>query len=109
MRLSITVRSANSICECMYRSVRARYLTAMATAFLTSAILCFLSTSNARADDIQTAGDLLQYVLPATAGGLSLGLQDYKGTLQFGESFAVTMGATYSLKYAVNEQRPNGG
>jgi membrane-associated phospholipid phosphatase len=61
------------------------------------------------ADNIETAGDILQYVLPATAGGLTLGYQDYKGTLQFGESAALTLGATYGLKYAVNERRPNGG
>ncbi len=50
-----------------------------------------------------------QYVLPATAGGLTLGYRDYKGTLQFGESAALTLGVTYGLKYAVNERRPNGG
>jgi membrane-associated phospholipid phosphatase len=60
-------------------------------------------------DDIQTAGDVLQFVLPATAGGLTLGYQDYKGTLQFGESAALTLGVTYGLKYAVSERRPNGG
>jgi len=38
-----------------------------------------------------------------------LGYQDYKGTLQFGESFALTEGVTYGLKYTVNETRPNGG
>ena len=60
-------------------------------------------------DNIETAGDILQYVLPATAGGLTLGYQDYQGTLQFGESAALTLGTTYALKYAVNERRPNGG
>jgi len=57
---------------------------------------------------IETAGDILQYVIPATAGGLTLGYGDYKGTLQFGESFALTEGVTYGLKYTVNETRPNG-
>lgn len=60
-------------------------------------------------DDIQLAGDILQYVLPTTAGGLTLGFGDYKGTLQFGKSFALTEGVTYGLKYTVNERRPNGG
>jgi len=72
--------------------------------------LCLAASLDAHAgDNIQTAGDILQYVLPATAGGLTLGYQDYKGTLQFGESAAVTLGVTYGLKYAVNERRPNGG
>jgi membrane-associated phospholipid phosphatase len=60
-------------------------------------------------DSIETAGDILQILLPASAGGLTLGLQDYTGTLQFGESFALTTGVTYGLKYTVNETRPNGG
>jgi hypothetical protein len=46
----------------------------------------------AAADDIQTAGDVLQFVLPATAGGLTLGYHDGKGALQLGESLAVTLG-----------------
>jgi hypothetical protein len=72
-------------------------------------LLCLTASLDTRAgDNIQTAGDILQYVLPATAGGLTLGYQDYKGTLQFGESAALTLGVTYSLKYAVNERRPNG-
>ena len=73
-------------------------------------LFCLAARVDARAaDNIETAGDILQYVLPATAGGLTLGYQDYQGTLQFGESAALTLGTTYALKYAVNERRPNGG
>src|SRR5437867_3085874 len=61
------------------------------------------------ADTIETAGDILQFVLPATAAGLTLGYRDGQGALQLGESLAVTLGATYALKYTVDEQRPNGG
>lgn len=81
-----------------------------ANARLLALFLCFSASVEAHAsDNIETAGDILQYVLPATAGGLTLGYQDYKGTLQFGESFALTEGVTYGLKYSVNETRPNGG
>jgi membrane-associated phospholipid phosphatase len=73
-------------------------------------LLCFAHGIHAYASDaIETAGDILQYVIPATAGGLTLGYADYRGTLQFGASFAVTEVVTYSLKYTVNETRPNGG
>jgi membrane-associated phospholipid phosphatase len=83
--------------------------TRIASGFVTL-LLCLSARYDARAgDDIQTAGDILQLVLPATAGGLTLAYQDYKGTLQFGESAALTLGVTYGLKYAVNERRPNGG
>jgi len=72
--------------------------------------LCCGAGLQARAgDDIQTAGDVLQFVLPATAAGLTLGYKDGKGALQFAESAALTLGLTYGLKYAVDERRPNGG
>jgi membrane-associated phospholipid phosphatase len=54
-------------------------------------------------DGIETAGDILQYVLPATAAGLTLAHKDGQGALQFGEAAALT------LKYTVDEKRPNGG
>src|SRR5438309_10136115 len=60
------------------------------------------------ADDIAQAGDILQYVLPGTAAGLTVVFRDWKGSLEFGESFALTEGVTYGLKYAVEERRPNG-
>jgi hypothetical protein len=58
---------------------------------------------------IESTGDILQFVLPATAGGMTIGYRDWEGSLQFGESVALSMGVTYGLKYAVNETRPNGG
>ena len=73
-------------------------------------LLCLAAALDTRAsDNIETAGDVLQYVLPITAGGLTLGYRDYEGTLQFGESAVLSQGVTYGLKYTVNEQRPNGG
>ncbi len=85
------------------------------------------------ADSIQTVGDVLELVLPVTAGALTLaypgtegtgkvedflgrgeerlglGYRDTEGTVQFGESLGVALGTTYALKYSVNERRPNGG
>jgi membrane-associated phospholipid phosphatase len=61
------------------------------------------------ADNIQQAGDVLQYALPVAAAGLTLGHKDGKGALQLGESIGVTLGVTYALKYTVTEKRPNGG
>jgi len=60
-------------------------------------------------DAIASAGDVLQFVLPVTAAGLTVGYWDGKGALQLGESAAVTLGVTYTLKYTVDEDRPNGG
>ncbi len=60
-------------------------------------------------DGVETAGDILQFVLPAAAAGLTLEQRDWRGSLEFGESAALTLGVTYGLKYTVSERRPNGG
>ncbi len=100
---------------------------------LVAATVVFAGSPSLHAGDaIQTTGDILQFVLPAAAGGLTLGypegedsgkLGDYvggfenriglgyrdgHGTVQFMTSLGTTLGATYGLKYAVNEMRPNG-
>lgn len=80
-------------------------------------ICCGMLTNAGAADNIQASGNVLQIALPALALGASLGhrnevdgsLWDRNGTLQFGESAALTLGVTYALKYSVNEKRPNGG
>lgn len=61
------------------------------------------------ATDSETAGDILQYALPAVTAGLVAGHRDAEGALQFGKAFALTLGATYLLKVGVDETRPNGG
>ena len=58
---------------------------------------------------LETAGDVLQYVLPAVTAGLVAEHHDTRGAIQFGESFALTLGTTYALKISIDETRPNGG
>lgn len=71
---------------------------------------CLIATAGARADDsIAKAGDILHYVLPATAGAVTIGHRDGEGALELGASMALTLGATYGLKATVHETRPNGG
>lgn len=60
-------------------------------------------------DAIKDAGDILQFVLPATAASLTLANRDCTGALELTESVGATLGLTYALKYGVNERRPNGG
>ena len=70
----------------------------------------FLAAGQTRAgDNIKSTGDILQLVLPATAGGLILAYNDGEGAVEFTESVALTLGTTYVLKYTVDERRPNGG
>src|SRR5436190_20092653 len=72
-------------------------------------LLIAVTADSLGGDLIQSAGDILQFVLPATAAGLTVGYRDWTGALEFGESAGVTLGATYGLKYTINERRPNGG
>lgn len=60
-------------------------------------------------DYIQESGDILQIALPCTAIAMTIYYKDGTGALQFIESFGLTVGVTYFLKYSINEERPNGG
>jgi membrane-associated phospholipid phosphatase len=71
-------------------------------------LICITSSANVQAkDSIEAAGDVFVYLLPATAGGLTLGYKDRQGTLQFAESTALALGSTFALKYSISEDRPN--
>jgi membrane-associated phospholipid phosphatase len=73
-------------------------------------VLVFSLIPNASgADDIEQAGDIIQYILGASALGVTAIKHDGEGTLQFGKSFALSLGVTAALKYSINEQRPDGG
>lgn len=72
-------------------------------------LLCFATGINVQAgNSIEAAGNVLTFLLPATAAGFTVALKDGEGALQLGASAALTLGVTYGLKYAVNETRPNG-
>lgn len=60
-------------------------------------------------DGVETAGDILQYAIPATAAGLTLAHRDSEGACQLGKSIAVSVGVTYALKYTINAPRPDSG
>lgn len=82
--------------------VRARIL-------VPSILICIASSAHVQANNgVEVAGDVFACLLPATAGGLTLGYRDGKGTLQFAESTALALGSTLALKYTIREERPNG-
>ncbi len=70
--------------------------------------LVFADTARA-SDGIETAGEILQLVLPAGAAGLALSRHDHEGLEQLAESGALTLAVTYGLKYTIPAKRPNGG
>ncbi len=77
---------------------------------LVGVLLCFSNGGNARAGDaVESVGDILQYVLPATAAGVTIVHKDGQGAWQWAGSTALAMGVTYALKYTVDETRPEGG
>lgn len=57
---------------------------------------------------LKIAGDVGQVVIPVVALSTTLGLKDYKGSVQFLEAFAATAATVFTLKYVVNSKRPSG-
>ncbi|MGB5371323.1 MAG: phosphatase PAP2 family protein, partial [Flavobacteriaceae bacterium] len=54
------------------------------------------------------SGDILQFALPVSAGVISLIKKDYDGTKKLALSYGTTLAFTYTLKYTVHKQRPEG-
>jgi len=63
----------------------------------------------AQADDIETAGDVLQYGVPAVALGATAWLHDGQGARQLVVTALVAETWVWTLKLAVDEKRPSGG
>ena len=72
-------------------------------------LMLSLPAAPAVADGIKTAGDVLQAAVPGFAFTTTALKHDKKGAVQLLKSYALSIGATYLLKYSVQEERPNGG
>lgn len=57
---------------------------------------------------LEDTGDVLQIALPLSAGLLTLINEDYEGTKQLALSYGTTLAVTYTFKYLVDKQRPEG-
>lgn len=68
-----------------------------------------LATQTNADSGTETAGDVLQIVLPTLAFGMTFAYDDSPGRMQFYKSFLSTMATTYALKYTVKRKRPDGG
>lgn len=60
------------------------------------------------ANQYEALGDSIQWILPATALGMTFMENDPEGRMMFYKSFAATAGVTYGVKMSVNRTRPNG-
>jgi len=60
-------------------------------------------------EPITGAGDVLQWLIPSMGYAATWWLGDEQGREQFYYSAAASLAITYSLKYTIDERRPNGG
>ncbi len=75
--------------------------------FIVSATLLTTATVvHAGKSNIEKEGDIIQILIPLTAYGATFYMQDPDGRNQFYKSFITNLGITYSVKLAVNKQRP---
>jgi len=81
------------------------------------ALVCWLAVAGtgrgaefvqARLDGITDTGNVMAYVLPATALGMTAYFKDGEGACEFTESATITMAVTFGLKYTIQSRRPNG-
>ncbi len=64
---------------------------------------------NMSTQEMEDAGDILQYIPPAAAYATTLYLGDSEGRVQFYPSALTSLAVTAVLKEAVPKKRPNGG
>ena len=75
--------------------------------FLVGLLLSTMTPVRA-SDPVYITGNVLEFVLPVAAAGMTIAKQDWTGTWQLGKSVLVNEAATGILKYTVKERRPNG-
>lgn len=70
--------------------------------------MLILAPTNARADGIETAGDIMRVAMPALAGGFSLFKDDDEGILLLAKSLFVSSALTLGTQQAISSTPPNG-
>ncbi|MCH8532833.1 MAG: phosphatase PAP2 family protein [Saccharospirillum sp.] len=71
-------------------------------------VLFWLAVGSAKADTWETAGSVLALALPLTALTATYTLDDPEGRERLLVSYALTIGAAYTLKSAADVERPDG-
>lgn len=80
------------------------YIVIFALGFQSSGLVLAASESN---HDVTEAGDMLQFLLPITAGVATLFEPDWEGAKQFTYSFGSAVVINSTAKFAVGRLRPN--
>ena len=77
--------------------------------FITVLFAILLSgTVHAANSGLKTAGDVLQFAIPAYAAAMTIYEDDWQGTKQLAAAYGATIATTYALKYTISEERPDG-
>jgi membrane-associated phospholipid phosphatase len=77
--------------------------------FFLPLLACLLTATPLRAEEAtETAADVLQVLLPASAYAMTFIQGDRQGRPQFYKSFFSTVASTYLLKVSVDAESPNG-
>lgn len=73
-------------------------------------LISFFFISIVRADDlvIEHTGDVLAVLIPVSAYGSTLYMDDFDGQIAFYKSIGVASVVTFGLKYSVKRERPDG-
>ena len=71
--------------------------------------VAFGAVGEARADALETYGDIGQFAIPGIAALISVARMDHQGVLQLGVGAAATAGTVQALKFGLNTERPDGG
>ncbi len=71
-------------------------------------LLATTNITNAEESNTEKTGDILLFLVPATAYGTTFCLHDKKGRKQFYKSFFTNLVITYGLKISINKERPDG-
>ncbi|MFQ3228700.1 phosphatase PAP2 family protein [Reinekea sp.] len=80
----------------------------MKKTILTMGICGLFASTSVMADEIETAGDIIQIAIPLTALVATYTLDDPEGRKQFLWSYGSTFAITHILKRTVNKERPDG-
>ena len=75
---------------------------------LSSSLLVAMPAHASSSDNIDKAGDILSFAIPAVAYGSTYYMDDKEGREQFYYSFATNVAATYALKSVISKERPDG-
>lgn len=70
--------------------------------------VCLLTPSHSQASAVETSGDILQFLIPATGFAMTMYYDDKLGRIQFYKAMGTSILTTWALKLATDQTRPDG-